>query len=180
VPTSAQAGGQSTQARPATTVDNEIPAIVNPDADLGSKPARPETRWAGPTYFNSQVKAGGHDIGLMVQTINVPQRLGRLVSFAVTDVTTGWYKNYMLGVDPKDYHWSTTGLDIRHPAIRGPGTRSNVGVAHRAVGLPRRHAHLAGTGLEHQGQRKELRRDNRQLEALTRSSVASLPHQQRR
>ena len=127
VPTGAQAG-ETTRATPAT-VDNGIPTMVDPDADLGSKPAGPETRWADSIYFTSQVKAGGHDIGLLVHTINVPQGFGRLVSFAVTDVTTGWYKNYMLGVDPEDYHWSSTGLDISAPGLKWTGNAEKMSVS---------------------------------------------------
>lgn len=129
VPTGAQAAGETSRATPATTVGNGIPTIVDPDADLGAKPPGPETRWADSIYFTSQVKAGGHDIGLLVHTINVPQGFGRLVSFAVTDVTTGWYKNYMLGVDPEDYHWSTTGLDISAPGLKWTGNAEKMSVS---------------------------------------------------
>ncbi|GGP13481.1 hydrolase [Nonomuraea glycinis] len=129
VPTGAQAAGEMTRDRPATTADNGIPAMVDPTADLGAQTPGPEARWADSIYFTSQVKADGHDVGLLVHTINVPNGFGRLVSFAVTDVTTGWYKNYMLGVDPDDYHWSTTGLDISAPGLRWTGNAQKMSVS---------------------------------------------------
>jgi hypothetical protein len=129
VATGAQAAGEMTHDRPATTADNGIPAMVDPTADLGAKTPGPEARWADSIYFTSQVKADGHDVTLLVHTINVPKGFGRLVSFAVTDVTTGWYKNYMLGVDPDDYHWSTTGLDISAPGLRWTGNAEKMSVS---------------------------------------------------
>ncbi|MEV5408616.1 lipocalin family protein [Thermopolyspora sp. NPDC052614] len=129
VPTGAQAAGDTNRDRPVTTAGNGIPAMVDPNADLAAKTPGPETRWADSIYFTSQVKAGGHDMGLLVHTINVPKGFGRLVSFAVTDVTAGWYKNYMLAVDPEDYKWSTTGLDISAPGLRWTGNAEKMSVS---------------------------------------------------
>jgi hypothetical protein len=128
VPAGAQAAAEPTRDRPATTAGNGIPTMVDANADLRAQTQGSETRWADSIYFTSQVKAGGHDIGLLVHTINVPNGFGRLVSFAVTDVTAGWYKNYMLPVDPEDYRWSSTGLDISAPGLKWTGNAEKMTV----------------------------------------------------
>ncbi|BCL26780.1 lipocalin family protein [Streptomyces aurantiacus] len=130
VPTGAQAADEAPRARPATTAtSNGVPTMVDPNADLGAHTVGPETRWADSIYFTSEVKAGGHDIGLLVHVNKVPNGFGRLVSFAVTDVTTGWYKNYMVGVDEEDFHWSTTGLDISAPGLKWTGNAEKQSVS---------------------------------------------------
>jgi hypothetical protein len=129
VPTGAQAAAEAPRKPASTATGNRVPTMVDPDADLAAHSPGPETRWSDSIYFTSQVRAGGHDIGLLVHTENVPNGFGRLLSFAVTDVTTGWSKNYSLSVAPDDYHWSTTGLNISAPGLEWTGSAEKMSVS---------------------------------------------------
>ncbi|WP_437522253.1 lipocalin family protein [Sorangium sp. So ce726] len=113
----------------AQLADQGVPAMVDPAVDLAAHTPGPEMGWADSIYFTSRVKAGGHDIGLLVHTLTIPQGPGQRILFSVTDETTGWYKNYVTTIDPSDYHWSTTKLDIRAPGLEWTGDAQKMSVS---------------------------------------------------
>ncbi|MZE77890.1 lipocalin family protein [Streptomyces xinghaiensis] len=100
-----------------------IPGVVDPVADLGRQSPGPEREWFDSIYFTSSVKANGHDFGLQVHTRVFPN-MGQAETrwtFAVTDKTTGWHKDYEAIVAPDDYRWTEGKLDIKAPGLSWTG-----------------------------------------------------------
>ena len=123
------AQADDTRAAPTRAVaTSTIPAVVDPASDLGAK-SGPEAEWADSIYFTSRVDAGGHDVGLLVHTVRLPDGPGNLLLFSVHDATTGWYKSYATRFDAGDYTWSTEGLDITAPGLRWTGNAQRMSVS---------------------------------------------------
>lgn len=120
---------ESTRPRPAATTNSGVPALVDPDKGLAAQTPEIQGRWTDNIYFSSRVKAGGQDIGVVVQTVSAHNAQPRIVSFAVTNVTTGWYKNEAIVVNPNDYNWSTTGLDISAPGLKWTGNAQQMNLS---------------------------------------------------
>jgi hypothetical protein len=100
-----------------------IPAIVDPVTDLGRQAPGSERTWFDSIYFTSSVKANGHDFGIQVQTRVLPN-IGEAAyrwTFAVTDKTTGWHKDYAVTVAADDYRWTEGKLDIKAPGLSWTG-----------------------------------------------------------
>ncbi|MBL1097689.1 lipocalin family protein [Streptomyces coffeae] len=104
-----------------TPVATGIPSVVDPAADLAAQTPGPDETWTDSIYINGEVKADGHDFGLLVHTMNVPHSDQRTLSVSVTDVTTGWYKSYESKVAKDDYIWSKSGLNIKMPGLSWTG-----------------------------------------------------------
>ncbi|RBQ20684.1 hydrolase [Spongiactinospora rosea] len=102
---------------------SEIPAAVDPAADLGRHTPGPELTWFDSIYFTSSVKANGQDFGLQVHTRIMPNRdeAAYRWTLSVINKTTGWYKDYAAMVEPKDYRWSQGKLDIKAPGLSWTG-----------------------------------------------------------
>lgn len=114
----------------AHAADKGIPAMVNPAVDLAAHTPGPEASWNDSIYFTSRVKSdNGHDLGLLVHTMTVPQGFGRVLAFSVTDETTGWYRNYQVGVSMTDSSWSTTELNITEPGLKWTGNAQEMSVS---------------------------------------------------
>lgn len=125
----AQAVGRDSGSRTSTTpVNAGIPATVDPAADLAAQAPGAEPAWADSIYFTSEVKAGGHDFGVLVHTLNLPNLDQRLLAVSVTDEKTGWYKSYQVPIAKDDYSWSTKGLDIKMPGLTWTGDARNMSV----------------------------------------------------
>lgn len=118
VPSQAQAAAPSRTSVTGVTTAG-IPAMVDAAVDLGSHDPGPEPSWNDSIYFTSAVKAAGHSFGLLVHTVATPHAPGGggILAFAVTDKTTGWYKNYQTMIAGPDYLWSRGKLDIRMPGL---------------------------------------------------------------
>ncbi|MER7057918.1 lipocalin family protein [Streptomyces sp. NPDC000351] len=132
---SAQAASPSTTPKggsAAASTTSGIASIVDPAADLGRQAPGPEQAWFDSIYFTSSVKAKGHDFGIQVHTRVLPN-MGQVENrwtFAVTDKTTGWHKDYEAVVEPDDYRWTEGKLDIKAPGLSwtGDSTRQEVRV----------------------------------------------------
>ncbi|MFE2422005.1 lipocalin family protein [Streptomyces hokutonensis] len=116
----AQASPQQRKAADVTT-DKGIPAAFDPATGLAAQPATSGKTWTDSIYVNSEVKAGGHDFGIHVITLRQPNVDQYSLSVVVTDETSGWYKRYGVPIAKNDYHWSTTGLDIKMPGLTWKG-----------------------------------------------------------
>ena len=112
-----------------TVVDGGIPAVVDPAADLAAKTPGAHEEWADSIYFTSRVKARGHDIGLLVHTVRLPEGPGNLLLVSAHDATTGWYESYATRFDEGDYSWSTQSLDITAPGLRWTGNAERMSVS---------------------------------------------------
>ncbi|MFI7453578.1 lipocalin family protein [Nonomuraea sp. NPDC049714] len=106
-----------------------IPVLVDPAVDLAARTPGPEHDWADSIYFTSRVKAGSHDIGLLVHTVSIPKGPGNLLLFSVHDETTGWYKSYATVVPENDFAWSTKELDITAPGLKWTGNAQRMSVS---------------------------------------------------
>ncbi|MCX5093978.1 hypothetical protein OOK36_34920 [Streptomyces sp. NBC_00365] len=115
-----QAAPQPHRAADVTT-DKEIPAAFDPATGLAAQPATSGKTWTDSIYVNSEVKAGGHDFGIHVITLRQPDVDQYSLSVVVTDETSGWYKRYGVPIAQHDYHWSTSGLDIKMPGLTWKG-----------------------------------------------------------
>jgi hypothetical protein len=122
----AQAASPPATPKPGPTVastTSAIAAMVDPAADLGRQAPGQEQTWFDSIYFTSSVKANGHDFGIQVHTRVLPN-MGQAENrwtFAVTDKTTGWHKDYEAVVAPKDYRWTEGKLDIKAPGLSWTG-----------------------------------------------------------
>ncbi|WP_329288481.1 lipocalin family protein [Streptomyces pseudovenezuelae] len=123
----AQAADQEHDTRPAATRAG-IPAAVDPATDLAAHTPGPEAGWNDSIYFTSEVKAGGHDLGLLVHTMSFPNLDKRTLAFSVTDKDTGWYKNYETTFAKDAYTWSTSRLDIKTPGLTWTGDARKMSV----------------------------------------------------
>ncbi|MDD9376906.1 lipocalin family protein [Streptomyces sp. ZAF1911] len=123
--TTAQADESHSSAAAGTTAGTGIPASVNASTDLASQGAKGKS---DSIYFTSQVKSKGHTFGILVHTVNAVEADQRIMSVAVTDETTGWYKNYQVPVAKDDYTWSTEGLNIKMPGLTWTGDAKQMSV----------------------------------------------------
>ena len=108
-------------------VRSAIPGVVDPAADLGRHPAGPEPTWFDSIYFTSAVRAGNQEFGLQVHTRVLPNRPEGAYrwTLAVINKTTGWYDDYAVVVEPKDYRWSQGELDIKAPGLSWTGNATH-------------------------------------------------------
>src|SRR5262245_44714445 len=97
------------------------PVLVDPAVDLGSHAPGAEPSWNDSIYIASMVEARGHEFGLLVHTLTVPNLGDNVLALAVTDKTTGWYKTFQTVIAPEDYRWSRGRLDIKAPGLRWTG-----------------------------------------------------------
>ncbi|MFD0574881.1 lipocalin-like domain-containing protein [Dactylosporangium darangshiense] len=72
--------------------------------------------------------AAGHDFGVLVWTGNFPNLDRRILSFAVTDETTGWYKDHETDIAESDYTWGASGLNIKMPGLTWTGNAQKMSV----------------------------------------------------
>ncbi|MGW1563065.1 lipocalin family protein [Streptomyces sp. NPDC002144] len=106
----------------AVTSDKGIPTEVDPAADLAAQPDGSGKTWTDSIYVNSEVKAGGHNYGVHVITLRRPHTDNPYsLSVVLTDETSGWVKTYGVPIAKRDYHWSTSGLDIKMPGLTWKG-----------------------------------------------------------
>lgn len=123
---SAQAASPSAPSEARTTTASAtsgIPAAIDPEADLGGHAPGPEPTWFDSIYFTSSVQANGHDFGIQAHTRVLPNAGEDEYrwTFAVTDKTTGWHKDYEAIVDEDDYRWTEDKLDIKAPGLSWTG-----------------------------------------------------------
>lgn len=104
-------------------------ALVDPAVDLGTHSPGPEPTWNDSVYVASMVRAGGHDFGLLVHTLSLPNVREGVLAVALTDKATGWYRTYQTVYAPEDYHWNADRLDIRAPGLRWTGDRDSMAVS---------------------------------------------------
>ena len=129
-PAGLAAVGETARPRPVATTNNGVPVLVDPDRGLAAQTPESQGRWTDNIYFSSRVRAGGQDYGVVVQTVSAHDaQQPSIVSFAVTNVTTGWYKNEAIIVNPGDYKWSTTGFEITAPGLKWTGDARQMNVS---------------------------------------------------
>ncbi len=106
-----------------------IPALVNTDADLAAQTPGPETTWVDSIFLAGRVHGGGHNFGILVQTLAFPNADQRTFFVGITDTSTGWYHSYEAPNIPKDqYTWSRTGLQISMPGLTWAGSAQQMQV----------------------------------------------------
>ncbi|MEV7731697.1 lipocalin family protein [Streptomyces sp. NPDC088921] len=127
----AQAVEQDKGSRTTRVVNEGIPTTVDPAADLGAHTLSSDPTEVESIFTTSWVKGGGHDFGITLSTVTVPNVGRHVLSVSVTDVTTGWFKEYQVPVATKDLDWAKTGLDIKTPGITWKGTAQNMAVKAR-------------------------------------------------
>ncbi|MCW8378659.1 lipocalin-like domain-containing protein [Streptomyces justiciae] len=110
------------------TTNAGVPTTIDPDRDLAAHTPGSETFWNESIYFTSTVKGGGHEFGVLVQTVNAPNAGQRSMTLTVTDKTTGWFKDYQTTYDKNDYNWSTSELDIKAPGLTWTGNAKKMSV----------------------------------------------------
>lgn len=107
-----------------------VPAMVNPATDMGRQDPGEAPSWLDSIYFTSSVRAKGHDFGIQAQAriLHIDQQVSYRWTFAVTDKTTGWHKDYEAVVEPDDFEWTEGKLDIKAPGLTwtGNSTRQTV------------------------------------------------------
>jgi CrtC N-terminal lipocalin domain len=109
--------------RPATAAANGgIPALVNPAADLAAQVPGPELTWVDSIFIAGRVHGGGHDFGILIHTLAFPNADQRKLFVAITDTTTGWYRNYAAVIPQDQYTWSRTSLHIAMPGLIWTGS----------------------------------------------------------
>lgn len=113
----------------AAVAQSGIPALVDASTDLAAQPPGPELGWADSIYFTSRVKAGGHDIGLLVHVVSIPNGPGQKIVFSVTDETTGYYNYHVTQIEPEDFHWSEDELHITAPGLTWTGNAEKMDVS---------------------------------------------------
>jgi predicted secreted hydrolase len=96
-----------------------IPALADPAADLAAHTPGPEANWNDSIYIAGRVHCGDHRFGILVHTLAAPNLKVALLTFSVTDETTGRYMEYSAPAPDGSYHWdySASGLDIRLPGL---------------------------------------------------------------
>ncbi|MFD0580135.1 lipocalin family protein [Dactylosporangium darangshiense] len=87
-----------------------------------------ERTWGDAISLTSEVTAAGHDFGVLVWTCNLPNLNKRMLTFAVTDETTGWYKDYQTDIAESDYAWGASGLNIKMPGLTWTGNIQKMSV----------------------------------------------------
>lgn len=124
----AQAAEQHKDSRTTSVVNAGIPTTVDPATDLAAHTLSSDPADSESIFATSWVKGGGHDFGITLSTATFPNTGQNVISVGVTDVTTGWFKQYQVPVPTKDLDWSKTGLDIKTPDITWKGTAQNMSV----------------------------------------------------
>lgn len=99
-----------------------IPALVNPAADLGAQVPGPEPTWVDSIFIAGFVRGGGHTFGVLVHALAFPNADQRKLYVAVTDTTSGWYRNYAAEIPKDKFAWSSTGLRITTPGLSWTGS----------------------------------------------------------
>jgi hypothetical protein len=99
-----------------------IPALVNPTADLAAQAPGPEVTWVDSIFIAGRVHGGGHNFGILVHTLAFPNAGQRKLFIAVTDTTTGWYRNYAAMIPKHEYAWSRRRLQITMPGLSWTGS----------------------------------------------------------
>ncbi|MER7794397.1 lipocalin family protein [Streptomyces sp. NPDC097640] len=122
-----QAAGQDIH-QTSTSTYAGIPSAVNPDTDLAAHTPGTQRLWNDSIYFTSWIKAGGHNFGVLVHTLDFPNIDNRIWRVTVTDEDTGWHKLYESKVAQKDYSWSKRKLNIKAPGLTWTGNAQNMAV----------------------------------------------------
>ena len=112
----------------AALANDGVPTLVDTNADLGAQQPGPELGWADSIYFTSRLDAGGHDIGLLVHTLTIPNGPGEKLVFSIVDETTGWYTYEVVNFRGDDFQWGEGGLDISAPGMTWSGDDQEITV----------------------------------------------------
>ncbi|MFK0156627.1 lipocalin family protein [Streptomyces sp. NPDC090499] len=105
-----------------------IPTAVDVATDLAAHTPGTEESWNDSIYITSEVRSGGHDYGVLVHVMDFPNTDTRKFKFSVTDEKTGWYKNYVTGIDKGAFNWSKSELDIKAPGLTWTGDANNMSI----------------------------------------------------
>jgi predicted secreted hydrolase len=106
----------------AAMANDGIPALVKPAADLAAQIPGPETTWVDSIFLAGRVRGGGHNFGILVHTLAFPNADQWKLFVAVTDTTTGWYRNYAAIIPKNQFAWSRKGLRIAMPGLTWTGS----------------------------------------------------------
>lgn len=74
------------------------------------------------------MKAGGHEYGVLVHTMQFANTSSRNMSVSVTDKTAGRYKDYMVDIPADEYNWGSNGLNIEMPGLSWTGDEHRMSV----------------------------------------------------
>lgn len=120
-----------TRARPFAVPNSGIPALVAPAADLATHAPGPEQNWNDSIYNAGGVRCGDHRFGILVHTLAAPNLKAALLTFSVTDETTGRYLDHSAPALDGSYHWdyNAAGLDIRLPGLTWTGDADRMHVS---------------------------------------------------
>lgn len=116
-----QSASASSPGRSART-NGGIPALVQPGEDLAAQRPGPALTWVDSIFIAGRVRGGGHSFGILVHTLAFPNANQRKLYVAVTDTTTGWYRNYSAIIPKAKYAWSMRGLHIAMPGLTWIGS----------------------------------------------------------
>jgi hypothetical protein len=99
-----------------------IPTVVNPAADLAAHVPGPELTWIDSIFIAGRVRGGGHNFGILIHVLAIPNADQRKLFIGITDTTTGRYRNYQALIPKDRYSWSSKGLRIVMPGLTWTGS----------------------------------------------------------
>lgn len=106
-----------------------FPKLIDPAVDLGAQTPGPELGWADSIYITSRVDAGGHEIGILLHVVSIPNGPGRKIVLSVTDESTDFYRYEVVPVQESDLHWSADGLNITAPGLSWTGDAERMSIS---------------------------------------------------
>ncbi len=106
-----------------------FPRLIDPAADLGAQTPGPELGWADSIYITSRLEAGGHDVGILLHVVSIPNGPGTKIVYSITDESTDFYRYEVVQVREEDFHWSEDGLNITAPGLTWTGDAEKMTVS---------------------------------------------------
>ncbi|MCD1637032.1 hypothetical protein K7H91_25105 [Martelella mediterranea] len=98
-----------------------FPRLIDPATDFAAQSSGSELGWADSVYITSRLDAGGHDIGILLHVVSIPNGPGRKIVYSITDESTDFYQYEVVPVAEQDLHWSEDGLNITAPGLTWTG-----------------------------------------------------------
>ncbi|RUO31245.1 lipocalin-like domain-containing protein [Aliidiomarina soli] len=110
-------------------IANSFPRLIDPATDLAAQAPGLELGWADSVYITSRLNAGGHDIGILLHVVSIPNGPGRKIVYSITDESTDFYRYEVVQVAEKDLEWSDDGLNIRAPGLTWSGNAEKMTIS---------------------------------------------------
>lgn len=106
-----------------------FPRLIDPAKDFAAQTPGQELGWADSVYITSRLNAGGHDIGILLHVVSIPNGPGRKIVVSVTDETTEFYRYEVVPVRESDLQWSADGLNITAPGLSWTGDAERMSIS---------------------------------------------------